>query len=283
MADGAAPDDPEELRARAELLAAENRALRDAHARLRTARHRRSAAGLAALGVVAAAAALAFPGARDVLFALAATGLFAALLTVYLAPVRFVAADVGGAAYEAHADSVDAMAGELGLADARVYVPRDAAADPARLFLPQHADYALPDGDALADPFVVTADPGARGLSLHPTGVPLVRELRSAVRGSLADEPGALADQLTEGVVEAFELAESAAADVEPGRVTVAVSGAAFGDVERVDHPVASLLAVGLAVGLGEPVAVEVAPAPDDRADHLVTCRWPASTDGGDR
>ena len=260
-------------------LAAENRRLRDEHARLRRTRHRRTAVGLAAVGVVAAVAGLAFPDARPVLFALAGTGLFAAVLTVYLAPGRFVAADVGGGAYDAHARTVEALVEELGLSDRRVYVPLPAGADPARLFGPQHADYALPAAADLEPLLVVTDDPGARGVSLHPTGGPLLRELRRSLSGPLPDEPEPLADALAEAVVEAFELADSAAPEVAAGRVTVGVAGGAFGDVDRVDHPVASLLGVGLAVGLGRPVAVETARADDDRADVLVTCRWSAEKD----
>lgn len=275
-------DDEEDLRARIELLAAENRALRDAHARVRQTRYRRSALGLAALGAAAALAAAAFPGARSVLFALAATGLFAGVLTYYLAPERFVAASVGRAAYDAHADAVDAMVDELGLADVRTYVPLGSETDPARLFVPQHADYEVPAAGELEPLFVAAGDPGRRGVSLPPTGVPLLRELRRTLSGPLADEPGPLADQLADGVVEAFELADRATPDAGDGRVTVAVAGAAFGDLRRVDHPVVSLLAVGLAVGLERPVAVETAAARDDRADALVTCRWSTAGDDGD-
>lgn len=264
-------------RARVELLEAENRALRAAHARTRQARYRRTAAGLAALGVVAVAGALLFPGARAVLFALGATGLFGGLLTYYLAPERFIAASVGEATYEAHADAVEALADELGLADARVYLPPDDATDPVRLFLPQHADYAVPDDAALASTVVVPDDPGARGLALHPTGAPLLRELRATLSGPLADEPRRLADQLADGLVESVELAESATPEVAEGRVTLAVAGSAYAGATRIDHPVASLLGAGLAVGLDRPVAIEATRADDDRADVLVTARWDPS------
>lgn len=272
--EGHGDDEREALVAR---LAAENRRLRAEAARIQQTRNRRTAAGLAAVGVLAAAAALAFPDSRSVLFALAGTGLFAAVLTVYLAPGRFVAADVGESAYDAHATSVEALVDELGLADRRVYVPTPDGPEPARLFLPQHVDYALPDGADLEPLFVVTDDPAERGVSLRPTGTPLLEELRRTLSSPLADEPGPLADQLADGVVGAFELARRATPDVGDGRVTVSVTGSAFGDVARVDHPVASLLAVGLAAGLDRPVVVETARTDDDRADVLVTCRW--STD----
>ena len=277
--DDAGREAVEELRARLDLLEAENRALREDRARRFRTRHRRSAAGLAVVGLVATAAALLFPGARNVLFALGATGLFGAVLTYYLSPGRFVSADVGEAAYDAYAGSVEDVIDALGLADARVYVPRGAETDPVRLFVPQHAAYAVPDRAALDSPFVVTDDPDERGVSLRPTGVPLLRELRGALSGSLASEPGTLADQLADGVVEAFELARWARADVEAGRVTLAVGGSAYGGVERVDHPIASLLAVGLAAGLDRPIVVETVAAEDDRADYLLTCRW-SSADG---
>ena len=261
-------------RARVELLEAENRALRDELSRRHRTRYRRSALGMAALGVAAGLAAVIFPDARSVLFALAATGLFGGLLTYYLAPERFVSADVGAAAFEAHADAVDAVVDELGLAGDRVYLPRDSETDPVRLFLPQHAEYALPAEADLTSFFVVTEEPDERGVSVPPTGVPLLRELRRTLSGPLADDPGALADQLTDGLVEAFELVDRATPEVETGRVTVGVAGAAFGDATRIDHPVASLLAVGFAAGLGRPIAIEAAAVEDDRADVLLTCRW---------
>lgn len=50
----------------------------------------------------------------------------------------------------------------------------------------------------------------------------------------------------------------------------VALRGSTYPDA--VDTLPASLLAVGLAVGLDTPVRVETAPADD--ADFTVTCRW---------
>lgn len=269
-----AADDPEDLSARLELLEAENAALRAAATRARQTRYRRTAAGLVAIGVLATVAALLFPGARNVLFALGATGLFAGLLTYYLAPERFIAADVGEATYRAHADSAEAMVDALGLADERVYCPRDSETDPVRLYVPQHADYDVPDDDALEAVFVVTEHEASRGVSFYPTGVPLFRELQTELSGPLAEDPAGLADQLADGLVESFELAEAATPDVEPGRVTLAVRGSAYGDEDRIDHPVASLLGVGLAAGLDRPVTLETAPADDERSDVLVTGRW---------
>lgn len=66
------------------------------------------------------------------------------------------------------------------------------------------------------------------------------------------------------------------------GRVTVAVAGSAYGAIDRFDHPVASLLAVGIARAVGTPVTAEVTRG-GDRSDYAVTCRWsgPIGVDRG--
>uniref|UniRef100_A0A8A2VL03 DUF7982 domain-containing protein n=1 Tax=Haloterrigena alkaliphila TaxID=2816475 RepID=A0A8A2VL03_9EURY len=264
----AATDDSYELAAQVELLADENRRLREEYVRARQSRYRSTALGLAAIGVVAVLGGILFPDAREVLVALGATGLFGALLTYYLTPGRVVAADVGERVYAAGAANAAAIADELGLRDERVYVPGGTA--PARLYVPQHADAALPE--ERAGPIVVD---DARGLLLEATGAELFREFERALTGDLAAEPTPLAAQLTDGLVEQFELARSAAPDVDAadGRATIAINDGAFGSIDRFDHPIPSFLAVGFAAGLDRPVRLEVAPG-DDRADWLVTCRW---------
>ncbi|MFB6296224.1 MAG: hypothetical protein ABEH66_05195 [Halobacteriales archaeon] len=270
-----------ELAARLDLLEAENRRLREAYARSRRSTYRRTAVGLAAVGTVAALGAVAFPESSTVLFSLAAIGVFAAVLTYYLTPERFVAATVGEAVYTAHADNGDAVVAELGLADRRLYVP---LADPTRaatLYVPQEADDAVPPADDLGDTFVAGPD-GERGVSLRPTGGALFREFERALSGPLADEPGPLADQLADGLAAGFELADGVDTAVDSGgtRCVFGVHGSAFGPADRFDHPIASFLAVGLAVGLGRPVEAEVTPG-DDRVDFRVTCSWTGETDDG--
>ncbi|ADB60098.1 hypothetical protein Htur_1207 [Haloterrigena turkmenica DSM 5511] len=267
-------DDRRELAAQVELLADENRRLREEYVRARQSRYRATAIGLAAIGAVAVLGSVAFPDAREVLVALGATGLFGALLTYYLTPSRFVAADVGERVYTASTANVAAIGDELGLRDERVYLPGEAA--PARLYVPQHADYSLPD--ERAGPIVVDDD--SRGLLLEATGAELFRPFERALTGDLAADPTPLAAQLTDGLVEQFELARSAEADVDAGdgRATIAVSDSAFGPIDRFDHPIPSFLAVGFAAGLEEPVRLEIAPG-DDRADWLVTCRWDLESD----
>ncbi|WP_126663191.1 hypothetical protein [Haloterrigena salifodinae] len=270
-------DDRRELAAQVELLADENRRLREEYVRARQSRYRATAIGLAAIGIVAALGSIAFPDAREVLVALGATGLFGALLTYYLTPSRFVAADVGERVYTASTANVAAIGDELGLRDERVYLPGETA--PARLYVPQHADYSLPD--ERAGPIVVDDD--SRGLLLEATGAELFRPFERALTGDPAADPAPLAAQLTDGLVEQFELARSAESDVDAGdgRATIAVSDSAFGPIDRFDHPIPSFLAVGFAAGLERPVRLEIAPG-DDRADWLITCRWDLESDAED-
>ncbi|NUB91470.1 hypothetical protein HT576_10615 [Haloterrigena sp. SYSU A121-1] len=276
-AEATTDDGRRELAAQVELLADENRRLREEYVRARQSRYRATAIGLGAIGIVAALGSIAFPDAREVLVALGATGLFGALLTYYLTPSRFVAADVGERVYTASTANVAAIGDELGLRDERVYLPGETA--PARLYVPQHADYSLPD--ERAGPIVVDDD--SRGLLLEATGAELFRPFERALTGDLAADPAPLAAQLTDGLVEQFELARSAESDVDAGdgRATIAVSDSAFGPIDRFDHPIPSFLAVGFAAGLERPVRLEIAPG-DDRADWLVTCRWDRETDPED-
>lgn len=267
-AHGEATHDEGELVARIELLAAENRRLRTEYARAKQSRYRHTALGLAAIGAVAALGGLLFPDGREVLFALAATGLFGAVLTYYLTPGRFVAGEVGERVYAPLADNEAALAEELGLSDERLYVPREGS---VRLYVPQRPGSELPD--ARAGPIVTTEE--SRGLLLETTGRGLFEEFERTLAGDLASEPAPLATQLADGLVEGFELVGSADVDVDPegSRLTVALTDGAFGDVDRFDHPVAAFLATGVATGLDRPIALEVRPG-DDRADWVVTCRW---------
>jgi hypothetical protein len=276
------PDDepPEDLRARLELLEEENRRLREAFGRVTRTRHRRTAIGLGLVGVVALAGAAAFPEARVVLVVLAGTGLFSGLLTWYLTPERFVAADVGERIYSALAGNEADIVEALGLSDQHLYLPLPDTTDrEAALYILQ-AETTESDIDPaeLSNPFVVPDDDDQRGLAVHPTGEPLLEELRAATPGGLADEVELIVDQLSDGLREQFELVDSIRTEVDDDRASIAVSGSAYGDVTRFDHPVASLFATGLAVGLEKPVELEVDRTPDGRGDYLVTGRWEPET-----
>lgn len=265
------------LRGELALLEAENHRLRQALADTRRTRYRRTATALAVVGLVALAGALVFPIARTVLITLGATGVFAAILTVYLTPERFVAATVGERVYDAIAQTGDHLVDELGLTHHRVYVPVTHQGQPtARLFIPQHDPYDLPEEPDLENLLVVPDNERARGIACPPTGAGLVAELEAALPDLLPAHPEVLATQLADGLVEDFELAAAATPDLDPdeNRLSVGIRDSVYGPVDRFDHPITSTIATGLAAGLNTPVTVNVTPATDPRADHLITYRW---------
>lgn len=269
-------DERTTLAARVELLQEENQRLRQAFAYARRAEYRRAAIGLAIVGALAVLGAVAFPTVRTVLLVLGATGLFAAIISYYLTPERFVSATIGEYVYTATVADHETLVSELGLQDTRIYVPTAAEGDrSARLFVPEHREYSLPAETDLDSLFVLTENARQRGAAFDPTGTALFRESRQAVSGDVASEPGALCDQLADATVELFELAASVTTDVDPadGRASIGIDDSAYGDVDRFDHPIASLFATGLAVTLETPITVEVTTG-DDRAEFLVTCRW---------
>lgn len=271
----------ERLAARVEVLEEENRRLREESRRARQSKHRQTALGLAGLGVVALLGAVLLPETRDILLILSGIGLFSAVLVRTLTPERFIAASVGDRVYTAYAHTGERLVADLGLTAERVYVP---SGETARLFVPQQTTYELPDTDTLeTQTFVVTADEQTRGVSLEPTGSGLYREFEQELAEATADNPPQLGGQLSDALTDGFELANTAQAEGEPGRLSVAVSGYAYGDIETFDHPVTSFVAVGVAAALDKPVRVEVSDKDDDRADATVTCRWETGDGAGEK
>ncbi len=260
---------------RLDALEAENQRLRRNIAQVYRNRYRRTAYGFATLGFLALFGAVLFPVVRDVLVALGGTGLFAAIVLHYLTPERFVAATVGERIFEALADDQTSMLHELDLEGDRIYVPTTGPTGrTVRLFVPQHADYDLPPDEALDTTFVVPSDDRQRGVAFDPTGVGLLADLRSATPTGMDSDLETVANQLADGIVEVFELARRATVEVDltAERVSVLVEQSAYGPVDRFDHPVASLLATGLATASGAPVRVSIDEPDSDRDGYLVTC-----------
>lgn len=270
-------DSPEELdrdalEARVDLLEVENERLRERYAQTRRSSYRRTALGLAGLGLVSAIGGGLFPAFRDVLFVIAAIGLFGGLLTYYLTPERFVMASVAERVYDALATNEADLVADLGLSDDHVYLPDGTT---ATLFVPQDDTDPLPASDDLEGPLVVTET--TRGLALTPSGGRLFEEFERTLAGPLADSPGPVARQVTDALVEAFELADRTdlELDTADGRLTVAFHGSAYPNA--FDTPPASLLATAMAVGLDRPVHLTTAPADD--ATFTATCRWEVEED----
>jgi hypothetical protein len=217
--DSTPSDDPsgdhhaDEQLAQLEQLRTENRRLRRAYAATQQTQYRRTALGLYGLGLLSVGAAVLFPDARSVLFALGATGLFAGLLTYYLTPEQFVAAHVSERIATAHAATLQAMIVDLGLQEIAVYLPlssgEGSTEQPADvlLFVPQAAAYSLPPTPR---PGLVTPDDRrGRGLLAVPTGGTLLREFERTLEQPLSGDPDRLAGQLADGLTDQFELAES--------------------------------------------------------------------------
>lgn len=278
-------DDEEDVDAaslQAELVAleAENERLRREYAQAQQVRYRRTAFGLLAIGVVAIGGGLLFPESQPVLFALGGTGLFAGLLTLYLTPEQFIPADVGERVYAALAANERALVADLGLSEHRVYLPATATAEESvQLFVPQQAEYALPDTIEDTSVFVVTENARERGVLFGPTGEALYQEFEYATADIAADTPGLLADQLVDALVEQFELIDRGRVEVDltEGQARIGISGSVYGAVDQFDHPVPSLIAVGLVRGLDQAVQVQVTDSDDDRIDALVTITWEAA------
>ena len=275
-AQGRATDqDVDALRAQLELLREENERLRDEYSQAKQARHKRTAIGLGGIGIVAVLGAFLFPAERTVLLALGATGLFGGLLTWLLTPERFVAASVGEQTYAALADNFDRITAALGLQDDRVYLPVDHDGQTRiQLFVPQHAEYDLPDPDAMSTPFVVPENGRARGLAVRATGDELRDDIARSVPGEFATEPAMILEQVADGLVEQFELADSITVEASDGQATVGVTGSVYGDLDRFDHPIPSTFGATLSNQLDTAVSVSIQPAKDRRADVLVTCEW---------
>lgn len=270
-------DQSSELAAQVDVLATENQRLREEYARAQRAQHRRTALALVGVGLLAALGGVAFPDSRTVLFALSGTGVFTGVLTYFITPERFVPANVGDSVYTALANNDTGIVNELGLQDVRIYLPtgEGTTGSPARLYVPQNAEYDVPERAALDSVFVVTDDEASRGIAFSPSGGALFHEFERAVSGDVANAPEALAAQLGDALTDQFELVDDATVETAASdeQLSVGISGSTYGDVDRFDHPVASFLGVGFAVGLDGPVTVETTTA-DDRADTLVTIAW---------
>jgi len=262
----------EELLTQVELLEEENRALYSSYTRAKQTQYRRTAFGLGGLGILAAIAGALIPTAQQVLLSLAGIGLFGSVLTFYLTPEQFIAADTGRDVYTALARNEQAMVSELGLTDHRVYVPTGDVERPVVLFVPQSREYVLPDEELLANTIVASNKADANGVAFHPSGASLFESFTQALSGSLSETIQPLGFQLTEALISQFELVDTAQAEVdEDGEgLTVTVSGSAYGAVTGFDHPVVSFIAVGLVQALDSPVVVEVSEVEADSTDYRV-------------
>ena len=269
----------EELAVENELLREQNRRLREEYLESQQQTYRQSAAALLIVGLIAVGAGVVFPTTRNVFIALGGTGIFAGILTYALTPERFIAETVSEGIYEAVTTDRTAMLDELSIEGSELYLPGGSPT----LYMPatdEHDPADPPDLPADVSSLFVVSDDGTPGVALSPTGGPLFSAVNRSLTGELGETPTTLAAQLTDGVVDGFDLADGVETDVDPtgGRMTVELSGVAYGRVDRLDHPVCSLFAVGLAQGLDTPVRIEI----EETEPPLVTYRWDQDTGGAD-
>ena len=272
--------DPE-LAAQIGLLAAENKRLRELVAAAQRSRYRGTAIALCGVGLLCGLLGYVTPTASTVLFALGGTGVFGGVLTYFLTPDRFISADVGHRVYTASAESFEQLASDLGLSDRRVYVTASTEHEnetrettpSSWLFVPQSESTTIPEATALDAAFVVDDD--QRGLSLRPTGSGLFEAVTTSLTEPLGTTAERLCAQLSDAIVEDFELAQTVECEADPqdGRISVRITDALYGDGTRFDHPIVSLLAVGLSTGLETPVETTVT----GTEPLTVTFRWEPS------
>lgn len=269
------------LRARVRRLEEENDQLRKQYRTVRESRYARTALGLATVGVMFGLLGFVVIDAQEVLFVIAATGLFGAILTRFLTPERLVSLDVGEGIYAVLASNEASIADQLGLSSTRVYVTTERG---TRLFVPEVDKYEreIFDTDEEFDgPLVVGETASRSGLSLRPTAEPLLRVYEEQHGGDLPPVPREAVLALSEGLTDALEIAASADTDldVDEGRVTFEISEFLFGPPSRFDHPISSFLGTGLATALDTPTEVEVTTARrQEEQTLLVTCRWDSAT-----
>lgn len=275
-----------ELSMQVDLLLEESYRLRSQLERERRQRDVRAAVGFGLLGVAAVGGGLLLPDVRATLLAIGATGLFAALFVAYLGSCSLVSEPIEEEVYAAAAANAGGLLEELELRGPEVYVPFDERTEsqdvsaPVRLFVPQRADYSLPDEEVLRSTRIVADGTRTRGLVFVPTGGILLNRLREDRAEPLERErePLSIAKTLTRELVDHFELVRDTQVEETPDerRISIAVSGSRCGTVDRIDHPVSSFLGAGLATAMDQSVTVDVS-VEDERADFVVTCHWDES------
>lgn len=250
-------DDEEDIESTIAELEAELARLREEYDAARRTQYQRTAVGLGIIGIVALASGAAIVPVREVLTVLGVTGLFGAVITYYITPETFIAADIGERVSADLAENLGEIVVELGLTTNRIYIPTETTPS-VRLFIPRVDPYSIPDTDALTDTLVITSKKETHGIALTPAGNRLFDSFEQTRDGPLTADPTVVADQLATGLTDGLELA----ADVETERtteqiITVRMTQTQFGTADRFDNPATSFFAVGLATALNTPIEVE--------------------------
>lgn len=202
------------------------------------------------------------PPLRKPLVALGCASLFGAILLYVVTPERFLAADVVRSIESATSRNLTSLVGRVDVAPTPRYVPTDSG---VKLFFPDLAT------DPTPPPAELSGDPG-QGLVLEPVGCELVSEMVFPTDEIPADTFDAM-ELLSPFLTDQLGLAERMAVESHDAEhVTVRVTGNVFDTDEPLDHPIQSVLSVGLALAVGKPVQPTLTAV--EEGEFLITFRW---------
>lgn len=240
-------------------------------------RHTRTAFMLAVVGIAFGAMGFIVASAREILFTLAATGLFGAVLTRFLTPQQLVPIDIAEGIYSTLALNELSFVEQMGLSSTRVYATTESG---LRLFVPEVDTYdrsLFSTDEGVDGPYISGETESRSGLVLRPVAEPLLRGFEERQDGTFSSVPEEAALTLSEGLTHSLEFASSVKTDLDTddGRVTFEVVEFLLGPSTQFDHPVVSFLGAGLATALDVPIDVEVTnPRQGDKERMIVTCQW---------
>lgn len=206
------------------------------------------------LGVLFLVGGIVYMEAQTVLLSLGGTGLFAAVILYSLSTDAMQRPSIGEYVHTALGENERQIVTALELSDNRIYVPIEDSDPIVRLYIPRDAKGTLPTDDVLQS--AIQGDDYVSGVSLRPSGEPLFREFEQVLKRPLSGEPLTLVHQLTDGLVEQYEIVQGVSVDILNDRAHIRFEKSTMAVEEMFDHPIASFLAVGVARGLDQPVTV---------------------------
>jgi hypothetical protein len=229
--------------------------------------------GVAGLAVRFQVAALPIEPTDDSLYlllALSGTLLVGGVANHVLAAGRDLPLAVTASTAAAAGTTVESLLAQRDLDDRRVYLPPTADRGP-RLVVPDG------EGDPIAHAERAFDDQTA-AIVVTPTAAEMVTRFREHRTDAVATDATHHVDALCDGVTAVYDLAADASGTVDGRDATVSVRGCPLGEPERIDHPVSSFLATGLAAALDRPVELSEVRADGGEQAYAFTVelRWPA-------
>lgn len=239
-------------------------------------RARQSAFGFIILGLVSTAGGLLEWNTQMavVLVAVGATFFFGGIVTLTLDSGQYLVTSVHQSIYSDLSENLERLIEAYDLQKTLIYLPRTGSESPV-LFLPKHPDHQLPRDIERDSLFVESHNSRAEGIILRPAGATLFSKFESMLEGEMGGTIEELTRQLSDGLIEGFELVDGIRTDVRPEDNVVEF--VITGDLHRTgrahENPVQSFLAVGLAKGLDTPIAVEPIQETENNEALAFRCR----------